>query len=89
MRDSVRARKLKQFLAQRLNSSTRLAVFEAHGPVWVEQEIGRDARIKAITAATYSNPSLAEVVRRPATASNCVREFELTAKVSLVGGNGG
>jgi hypothetical protein len=58
------------FLARRLNSSTRLAVSEAHGPVWLEQEtLGRDARTKAITPATYSSPSLAEIDRRPATAS--------------------
>jgi CRP/FNR family cyclic AMP-dependent transcriptional regulator len=86
LRDGVGARKLKQFLARRLHSSTRLAVSEAHGLVWVEQEtLGRDTRTKAITAATYISPSLAEVDRRPVTASNCIRDFELTAKVSLVG----
>jgi len=61
-------------------------VSEAHGLVWVEQEtLGRDTRTKVITAAKYSSPSLAEVDRRPVTASNCIRDFELTAKVSFVG----
>ena len=33
LRDGVVARKLEQFLARRLNSSTRFAVLEAHGLV--------------------------------------------------------
>jgi hypothetical protein len=45
LRDGVGARKLKLFLARRLHSSTRLAVPEVHGLVWVEQEtLGRDPR---------------------------------------------
>jgi hypothetical protein len=45
LRDGVGARKLEQFLARRLHSSTPLAVSEARCLVWVEQEtLGRDTR---------------------------------------------
>jgi hypothetical protein len=67
-----------------------LAVSEAHGPVWVSKIRSVEMLApKQYLAATYSSPLLAEVDRRPATASNCVREFELAAKISLVGDNGG